>query len=369
MIDVRDSKIKVLIIDDSITARRVLEDIINAAPDMTVAGTAADVYEAREIMRRVVPDVITLDIEMPRMDGLTFLDKLMRAMPIPVLMVSALTQDNALATFKALELGAVDYIAKPARGLFINLEDLSEEIREKIRAAASVPRTVLERHRFREKMAPGTRQTLETDEFGTIRNAPPFTKPNPLIAIGASTGGTITIESLLRYLNYRTMPPIVIVQHIPPHFSRSFAERLNSLVPFTVSEIKNTHLLRPGEVIVAAGGLHLTVERTPEGYVAANRDGERVNHHKPSVDVLFSSVASAAADSAVGIILTGMGSDGARGLLEIRLAGGLTLAQRKEGCAVYSMPRAAVEMGAVDLQLSVEGIAGYLNRIFGGEPT
>lgn len=367
MIEVRDTKIKVLIIDDSLTARRVLEDIINAAPDMTVVGTAADVYEAREIMRRVIPDVITLDIEMPRMDGLTFLDKLMRAMPIPVLMVSALTQDNALATFKALELGAVDYIAKPARGLFINLEDLAEEVREKVRVAASVPRAALERHRFREKMPPGTRQTLETDEFSIIRSAPLFTKPHPLIAIGASTGGTITIESLLRYLNHRTMPPIVIVQHIPPHFSRSFAERLDSLLPFTVKEAQGTHLLKPGEVIIAAGGFHLTVEKTPEGYVATSRDGERVNHHKPSVDVLFSSVASAACDNAIGIILTGMGNDGAKGLLEIHCARGLTLAQSKEGCAVYSMPRAAVEIGAVDIQLSVEGIAGYLNRIFGGE--
>jgi len=365
-VEVRDEKIKVLVVDDSATIRRILEDIINAAPDMTVIGSAADAYEAREIMRRVAPDVITLDIEMPRMDGLTFLDKLMRAMPTPVIMISAITQESALATFKALELGAIDYIAKPAPGLFLNLEDLSEEILEKIRAAAAVPRSFLERHRFREKMSPGTRHTLETEEFVIVRNVPRFAKPNPLIAIGASAGGTTVIESLLRYLDPHLMPPIVVTQHIPPHFSRSFAERLDAVVPFSVREGRHGQLLKPGEVIVAPGGRHLTVERSAAGYLAAITDGPRVNRHKPSIDVLFSSVAAAARGSAVGVILTGMGSDGAKGLLDIRTAGGCTIAQSKEGCAVYSMPRAAVESGAAAIQLSVEGIAGYLNRMFEG---
>ncbi len=364
--EVHAEKIKVLIVDDSATIRRILEDIVNGAPDMTVIGSAADAYEAREIMRRVVPDVVTLDIEMPRMDGLTFLDKLMRAMPIPVVMISALTQESALATFKALELGAIDYIAKPAPGFFLNLEDLAEEILEKIRAAATVPRSFLERHRFREKMSPATRHTLETEEFFIVRNTPRFTKPNPLIAIGASAGGTTVIESLLRYLDPHLMPPIVITQHIPPHFSRSFAERLNAVASFSVSEGRHGQMLKPGEVIVAPGGQHLIVERSPSGYVAVLNDGPRVNRHRPSIDVLFSSVAAAAKDSAIGIILTGMGSDGAKGLLDIRTSGGYTIAQSREGCAVYSMPRAAVELGAVVHQLSVEGIAGYLNRMFGG---
>ncbi len=302
---------------------------------------------------------------MPRMDGLTFLDKLMRAVPVPVIMISALTQEGALATFKALELGAVDYIAKPAPGLFINLEDLADEIVEKIRAAAAVPRSILERHRFREKMASGTRRTIETEEFLMIRNAPRFAKPDPIIAIGASTGGTIVIETLLRYLDHRIMPPIVVTQHIPPYFSRSFADRLNTALPFSVSEATTGHVARPGEVLIAPGGRHLTVERAPSGYVAAITDGPRVNRHKPSVDVLFSSVAAAARDSAIGIILTGMGSDGARGLLDIRLSGGCTLAQSKEGCTVYSMPRAAIELGAAEHEMSVEGIAGYLNHLFG----
>ncbi|HOW52675.1 MAG TPA: chemotaxis response regulator protein-glutamate methylesterase [bacterium] len=368
MVDVRNEKIKVLIIDDSATVRRALEEIITAAADMTVIGTAADAYEARDIMRREMPDVITLDVEMPRMDGLTFLDKVMRAVPVPVLMISSLTQENALITLRSLELGAVDYITKPAKGLFINLEDLADEILEKIRAANGVPRSWLERHRYREKMTLSPEQVLEADEADIVHGAGKFITPQPLIALGASTGGTIAIEQFLRRLDAHRMPPIVIVQHIPQFFSRSFAERLDALFNFSVREAVNGHELRPGDVVVAEGGKHLMVERTPAGYMVISRDGPRVNRHKPSIDVLFKSVAAAARNGAIGVILTGMGNDGAKGMLEIQLAGGLTFAQRKEGCPVYSMPRAAVEMGAVRAQLSVEGIAGYLNHIFEGDP-
>lgn len=366
MVEVRNEKIKVLVIDDSATVRRALEEIINAAPDMEVIGTAADAYEARDLMRTNMPDVITLDVEMPRMDGLTFLDKVMRAVPVPVIMISSLTQENALITLRSLELGAIDYITKPAKGLFLNLEDLTDEILEKIRAANGVPRSWLERHRHREKMTLSPEQVLESDEADIVRGAARFSKTQPLIALGASTGGTIAIEQFLRRLDARHMPPIVIVQHIPPFFSRSFAERLDALFDFAVSEAVSGHELKAGDVVVAEGGKHLMVERTPAGYVIISRDGPRVNRHKPSVDVLFKSVAAAARDGAIGVILTGMGNDGAKGMLEIQLGGGLTFAQRKEGCPVYSMPRAAVEMGAVRVQLSVEGIAGYLNRLFEG---
>mgnify|MGYP001766237605 CR=1 FL=1 len=368
MVEVRNDRIKVLVIDDSVTVRRALEEIINTAPDMQVIGSAADAYEARELMRTAMPDVITLDVEMPRMDGLTFLDKLMRAVPVPVVMISSLTQENALITLRSLELGAVDYIAKPAKGLFIRLEDLADEILEKIRAANGVPRSWLERHRFREKMTLSPEQVLEADETDIVQGAARFTKPFPLIALGASTGGTIAIEQFLRRLDAKLMPPIVIVQHIPPFFSRSFAERLDALFDFSVSEAVTGHELKPGDVVVAEGGRHLLVERTPSGYTVISRDGPRVNRHRPSVDVLFRSVAAAARDSAIGIILTGMGNDGAKGMLEMQIGGALTFAQRKEGCPVYSMPRAAVEMGAVRIQLSVEGIATYLNRIFEGGP-
>jgi two-component system chemotaxis response regulator CheB len=206
---------------------------------------------------------------------------------------------------------------------------------------------------------------IDAEESDILRTVMPLAKSHPLVAIGASTGGTIAIEQLLRRLDPAKMPPIVVVQHIPPLFSRSFAERLDSLFDFRVSEARNGYELRHGDVVVAEGGLHLIIERTPGGYTIVSRDGPRVNRHRPSIDVLFRSVAAAAQDQAVGVLLTGMGNDGSKGLLEMRLNGGITLAQRQEGCPVYSMPRAAVEMGAVGAQLSVEGIAGYLNRLFG----
>ncbi len=364
MMEVRNEKIKVLVIDDSATARRAIEDIIASAPDMQVIGSAADAYEARECMRHTMPDVITLDIEMPRMDGLTFLDKLMRAVPVPVIMISSLTQEHAAATMRALELGAVDYIGKPNKGVESDIESLSEEILEKIRVAADVPRSWLERHRLRGRMTIAPEPPLDPGELGLVQSATRITDLRPLIAIGASTGGTVAIEQLLRRLSPHRMPPILIVQHIPPLFSRSFAERLNSLFDFSVSEARHGHELKPGDVVVAEGGRHLIVERGPVGYTVISKDGPRVNRHRPSIDVLFRSVASAARENAIGVILTGMGSDGAKGLLEMHLAGALTLAQRPEGCPVYSMPRAAVDIGAVRAQLSIEGIAAYINRSF-----
>lgn len=359
-------KKKVLIIDDSIMVRRVLQDIINSTDDMEVIGTAADPYEAREIIKNIKPDVITLDVEMPKMDGITFLDKLMRAMPTPVVMISSMTHDNAEVTMKALDLGAVDYIPKPSQGVFSSLEEIAEEIVEKLRAALTIPPEYLEKHKLREKMVHTQENVLDSNEIAIIKKTVRFSKLFPVIAIGASTGGTVAIEYLLRRLNIKVMPPIVIVQHIPPLFSKSFADRLNNILDFNVIEGVDGHQLRNGDVVIAPGGKHMMIERIVSGYTVLVKDGPKINRHKPSVDVLFKSVANSARESAVGIILTGMGSDGSRGMMEMKRNSSFNIAQVKEGCAVYSMPRAAVEIGAIDIELSLDGIANYINRIFEG---
>ncbi len=358
--------IKVLIIDDSILVRRVLEDIIDQNDDMEVIGSASDPYEAREIIKKSRPDVITLDVEMPKMDGLTFLDKVMRAIPTPVVMISSLTQENGSVTLKALELGAVDYIPKPSKGVFSSIQDLSDEVADKIRAAAAVPKSVLERHRTRVKMSSSGTMALDSKELSVIKNSARFTRLFPVIAIGASTGGTVAIEQFLKQLNHHVVPPIVIVQHIPPLFSRSLAERLNSILPFSVYEAENGRDLKKGDVVIAPGGLHLMLERTIAGYRAIVKDGPKVNRHKPSVDVLFRSVASAAGESAIGLMMTGMGADGAKGMKEMKDKKSLNIVQSKDSCTVYGMPKAAYEIGAADISLSIEGMASYINRIFEG---
>ncbi len=360
------NKIKVLIIDDSIVVRKVLEDIIQSSDEMEVIGTASDPYEAREIIKRARPDVITLDVEMPKMDGLTFLDKLMRAIPTPVIMISSLTTQNADITLKAMELGAVDYLPKPTKGVFSAFDEISADVIEKIKAANSVPRSFLEQHKLRNKQEIDNKRVLNSKELDVIKKTTRFSKLFPLIAIGASTGGTVAIEQLLKRLNKEVMPPIAIVQHIPPFFSKSFADRLNMVLPFNVFEIEGTRPIKKGDVVIAQGGMHLLLERTIAGYSAICKDGPKVNRHKPSVDVLFRSVANVSGGSAIGIMLTGMGADGATGMLEMKNEGCLNLAQNQESCAVYGMPKAVVENGAASIALSIEGIADYLNRIFEG---
>ncbi len=358
------SKYKVLIIDDSVVVRKSLKDIIDDSEDFMVIGTAQDPYEARQILRSIKPDVVTLDIEMPRMNGLAFLDKLMRAIPLPVIMISSATQHNAMETLKALELGAVDYIPKPSGDYSFNAEYMREEVLEKLKSAVKVPEYYLERKKRRAK-AEKSKTLLSAEEDLIVGNARPFNKPYPLIAIGASTGGTVAIEQLLLQLKCEVMPPIVIVQHIPPVFSTSFARRLDNAYEFNVYEAENERKLEKGDVVIAPGDRHMLIDKDSGKYFVRVKDGMKVNRHIPSVDVLFRSVAKVAASNAIGIILTGMGRDGAMGLLDMKGKGALSIAQSPHECAVESMPVSAKTAGAVRHILSLKGIAAYLNKVFG----
>lgn len=323
-------KIRVLCVDDSALVRGLMTEIINSRPDMEVVATAPDPLVARELIKQHNPDVLTLDVEMPRMDGLDFLEKLMRLRPMPVLMVSSLTQRGSEVTLRALELGAVDFVAKPTLGIRDGLLEYAEAIADKIRAAArSRPRSAARQ--------PAARLQL-------LR---PLSSTEKLIIVGASTGGTEAIRTLLQPLPSDS-PAVLITQHMPPGFTRSFAERLNHLCAMTVIEAVGGERVLPGHVYIAPGDRHLRLARSGANYVTALDDSEPVNRHRPSVDVLFRSAAAAAGKNAIGVILTGMGRDGAAGMLAMHEAGAHTLAQDEASCVVFGMPREAIALGCVD---------------------
>jgi two-component system chemotaxis response regulator CheB len=348
------SKIKVVVVDDSALVRSILKSIIEANQDMECLGVACDPIEARELIRETNPDVITLDVEMPRMDGLDFLERLMRLRPTPVIMISTLTERGAETTLRALELGAVDFVAKPRLGVAHGLEEISEEISDKLRAAA------------RARVA---RRAPASPEPSAAPSGPARVKPLPiaysrasterLIAIGASTGGTEAVRALLLGLP-ADCPPVLIVQHMPAGFTRSFAERLNSQCKMHVKEAIDGERVLPGHVYIAPGGCQMSVKRSGAYCVIKVDDGPPVNRHKPSVDVMFRSVARSVGVNAVGVMLTGMGRDGADGMREMRDAGAYNFAQNEETCVVYGMPREAVAAGAVDQILPLQDIAGQL---------
>ncbi len=341
------TKVRVLIADDSALMRQLLSEILNADPEIEVVGVAADAYMARELIKSLDPDVLTLDIEMPRMDGISFLEKLMKLRPMPVVMISAMTQKGADVTMKALLLGAVDFIGKPRLDIARNLELYADTIREKVKAAA---RSTLARHTVDRTAATGSPVSAGAGEsYDNIG----------VIAIGASTGGVEAIHLLLQKLP-PVMPPIVITQHIPPVFSASFARRLDEQLKMKVSEAVDGQPMQPGEVYIAPGDKHLMIQVAKEGYRCKVRGGEPVNRHMPAVDVLFDSVAAVARDHAVGVLLTGMGNDGARGLQKMRHAGARTIAQDRESSVVWGMPREAIELGAADTVLSLDKIPGKL---------
>jgi two-component system chemotaxis response regulator CheB len=321
------SKIRVLCVDDSALMRQLMTEIINGFPDMEVVATAPDPLVARELIKKLNPEVLTLDVEMPRMDGLDFLEKLMRLRPMPVVMVSSLTGHGSEITLRALELGAVDFVTKPQSGLRDGMLAYSESIAEKIRAAsrARLP----------------TRSTVQTPHILHV----PLLSSEKLIAIGASTGGTEAIRHVLEPLP-ATSPALLITQHMPPGFTRSFAERLNKLCQITVKEAEDGERVLPGHAYIAPGARHMELTRSGANYQIKLHDGEPVNRHRPSVDVLFHSVAQFAGRNAVGVILTGMGNDGAAGLLAMRNAGAYTMAQDEASCVVFGMPREAIAMGA-----------------------
>ncbi|MEW5745911.1 MAG: chemotaxis response regulator protein-glutamate methylesterase [Nitrospirota bacterium] len=342
-------KIRVLVIDDSAVVRHLLTEILNQTGDIEVVGTAQDPIFALSKIQNLEPDVLTLDVEMPRMDGLAFLEQLMSTRPLPVIMVSALTHRGCETTLKALELGAVDFVEKPGSDITNGITRLSEEIVSKIRVAAQV--TVRARHRT----PPLERSRPLSRQFDPQRMATTDT----MIAIGASTGGTQALTAIIAALPEET-PGIVVVQHMPPVFTRSFAERLDTLSRVDVKEASSGDRIVRGMVLIAPGGVHMTVVRRGALYYTELMDGPPVNFVKPSVDVLFRSVAREAGKNAVGVILTGMGEDGARGLLAMKQAGAATLAQDEASSIVFGMPRKAIELGAADTVASLDGIAAFL---------
>jgi two-component system chemotaxis response regulator CheB len=331
-----DKKIRVLCVDDSALIRNLMTEIINSQPDMVVVATASDPLIARDLVKQHNPDVMTLDVEMPRMDGLEFLERLMRLRPMPVVMVSSLTERGSEAALRALELGAIDFVTKPRLGIRDGLLSYTELITGKIRTAAAA------------RLLPA-RRAAAVGGAGTAADVPllrsPLLSTEKLIIIGASTGGTEAIREVLQPLP-PDCPGILIAQHMPAGFTHSFAERLNGLCRIAVSEAVQGERILPGHAYIAPGGFHLSLTRSGANYVAKVDLEPPVNRHRPSVDVLFDSAARHAGKNAVGVILTGMGRDGAEGLLRMRQAGAYTLAQDEASCVVFGMPREAIALGA-----------------------
>ncbi len=349
------NKIKVLVVDDSAVVRQVMLDVLKGAPDIEVIGTASDPLFAMQKMQTQWPDVITLDIEMPRMDGITFLRKLMGEHPTPVVVCSSLTERGAETTLQALAAGAVSIITKPKMGVKQFLQDASNDLVEAVRAAAranirrlgNLPATP--RLRADAVLPPPSGAMAHTTER--------------IVAIGTSTGGTQALEAVLTRLP-QVCPGIVVVQHMPEKFTAAFAERLNSLCEIEVLEAKNGDRVIPGRALIAPGGLHMMLTRSGAQYRVEILNGPLVSRHKPSVDVLFRSVAKTAGRNATGIIMTGMGDDGARGMKEMHDAGAYTVAEDESTCVVYGMPKEAVRLGGVDRSIPLHGIAA---EILGGK--
>jgi len=346
------NKTRVVVVDDSALVRGLLAEIINRQPDMTCVGAAADPLLAREMIRSLNPDVITLDIEMPRMDGIDFLSRLMRLRPMPVVMVSTLTERGADVTLRALELGAVDFVAKPKIGVADGLRQLGDDITDKIRTAARA-----HVRRLAAAPAPGTAAAAAAKPV--TLNAIGRLSTEKIIFIGASTGGTEATREVIVQLPPDS-PAVMITQHMPPGFTKSYAARLNGLARIRVAEATDGERVLPGHAYIAPGGFHLSVERSGANYIARVRDGEPVNRHKPSVEVLFQSAARVVGPNALGVMLTGMGADGARAMREMRDAGSWNVAQDEASCVVFGMPREAIAHGAANEVLPLGQIAAAL---------
>jgi len=343
-------KIRVLIVDDSALIRKILTEIINSQRDMEAIGSAPDPLVAREMIRTLNPDVLTLDVEMPKMDGIDFLEKLMRLRPMPVVMVSTLTERGSEITFRALELGAVDFVAKPKIDIASGMKDYSNEIADKIRAAMAA--------RIRQHTpAPVAARNSADVVLPAVANRVASTEK--LIIVGASTGGTEAIKDFMVQLP-PDCPGILIAQHMPEAFTKSFAERLDRLCKITVVEARGGERVLPGHAFLAPGHSHLLLKRSGANYVTELSQGDLVNRHRPSVDVLFRSAANFAGKNAIGVILTGMGKDGAAGMLEMHQAGAYNFAQDEASCVVFGMPKEAILQGGVDEVVSLQDMAKHV---------
>ncbi|TKB61187.1 MAG: chemotaxis response regulator protein-glutamate methylesterase [Nitrospira sp.] len=346
-------KIRVLNVDDSALMRQVLAALLAKDPDIEVVGAAPDPFIAREKIKALNPDVLTLDVEMPKMDGLTFLEKLMRGHPMPVVMVSSLTEAGCQTTLRALELGAVDFIAKPKIDLREGMEDIAQDLIAKVKAAAAARVRPLSVKRVSSSEPDASRFTNDASRASMIKTT------DTIIAIGSSTGGTEAVKDVLEGMPPNT-PPILITQHMPERFTKTWADRLNSLCRISVKEAQDGDSVLPGHALVAPGGYHMTLERSGARYTVRINQDPPVNRHRPSVDVTFASVARCAGANAVGVILTGMGGDGAKELLTMKQAGAFTIAQDEASCVVFGMPKEAIKAGAVDKVLPLGDIAGAI---------
>jgi len=348
--------IKVLIVDDSALIRALLSEIINAQPDLEVVGTAPDPLVARERIKALNPDVLTLDVEMPKMDGLAFLEKLMRLRPMPVVMVSSLTEKNCEITLHALELGAFDFVTKPKVDIRHGLLEYAEELTDKIRGA----------YRSHQKRPAGQRPAARPAEQKYTADAVlptnhlHFSTTEKVIVVGASTGGTEALKTFLAALP-PDCPAVLVTQHMPEAFTRAFAARLNGLCALAVKEAEHGERLLPGHAYIAPGNRHLLLSRSGANYTATLSDGPPVSRHRPSVDVMFRSAANCAGANCLGVIMTGMGDDGAAGMLELHQVGAHTLAQDEESCVVFGMPKEAIARGGVDEVVPLGDLAGRLH--------
>jgi len=345
---VTDHKIKVLIVDDSAVVRKIFSEALSKEPDMEVVGTAPDPFVARDKIVYQKPDVVTLDVEMPRMDGLTFLKKLMQHYPLPVIIVSSLTPKGSKVALEALEYGAVDVLCKPGRSYSVG--DMSIELKEKIRTASRVNLNRVQKGAASPPSA-----------VGTVTKALSETTQK-IIAMGASTGGTEALKEVLVNLP-SNIPGILIVQHMPPHFTTAFAERLDKLCQIGVREAKDGESVLNGQALIAPGNFHLMLRRSGARYYVSVKDGPLVHHQRPAVDVLFNLVAQYAGANAIGVLLTGMGADGARGMLKMKETGAKTIAQDEASSVVFGMPKEAIKMGAVERVVPLERISGEIIQL------
>nr|WP_321267081.1 chemotaxis response regulator protein-glutamate methylesterase [uncultured Sulfurimonas sp.] len=341
--------IRVLIVDDSATARTVLSDALSKDKEIEVIATAPDAYVARDKIINLKPDVVCLDVEMPRMDGVSFLRKLMKYFPVPVLMVSSLTQEGSQVTLDALEAGAIDFIAKPHSNIYDGIDEIHNELIAKVKMVASSNINA----KIKSTKAKLDASTSTKKVYSLAQTT------NKLIAIGASTGGTVALADLISKLP-KNIPGVIIVQHMPGGFTNSFAQRLNSISEVEVKEAEDGDIIGKGRVLVVPGNLHAVVRRDGGNYRVKLGTGKKVSGHRPSVDVLFNSVASHVGANAIGLILTGMGSDGAKGMLNMKQHGALTIAQDEKSSVVWGMPKVAFEIGGVDF---VEPLDNIVDKI------